>query len=143
MIEKERKFLFEGGIALKNPMTIQQGYLMLDGDKHLRVRVIDGKSAYLTFKIIHEPTFRSEYEYEIPLNDGVEMLESTKIKLQKIRYKTEFEGNSVDIDFYPDGLKIIEIEFENELINIPSYCGREITDEKEYSNIYIALKNQN
>ena len=70
------------------------------------------------------------------------MQSSTDIKLEKTRYKTTFEGNKVDIDVYPDGRTSAEIEYEIEIINIPDYCGEEITGNKEWSNLNIAKKNK-
>ena len=138
MKEQERKFkLKELPEGLKG-IKIQQGYLFLDVKKHLRVRVIDNEKAYLTYKTFHSSTLRTEYEYEIPLTDAIEMLESTKIKLEKTRYKTEFEGNVVDIDIFSDGTRVVEIEYENELTSIPDYCGEEVTGELKYSNIFQA-----
>ena len=48
----------------------------------------------------------------------------------------------VDIDVYPDGRTSAEIEYEIEIINIPDYCGEEITGNKEWSNLNIAKKNK-
>lgn len=144
-IEKERKFL------LKNPEIIDdcksdiilQGYLIIDGEKQLRVRIIDHREAFLTYKKEHK-LFRDEYEYQIPLQDGLELLASTKIKLVKRRYHI-FNNNEYDIivDVYDSGLAIVEIEFINKLDYIPEYCGDEITNNPEYSNIQIALKTSN
>lgn len=143
MIEKERKFLLtELPKYIKNGKFIEQGYLMLDDDKHLRVRIIDRKEAFLTYKKIYSDTTRLEYEYEIPLEDAEELMNSTNIKLTKMRYKSSFKGNSVDIDFYADGLAVVEIEYEEETLEyIPKYCGEEVTGKEEYSNIHIALRN--
>lgn len=143
MIEKERKFLLtELPKYIRKGKFIEQGYLMLEEDKHLRVRIIDRKEAFLAFKIAHSDIMRIEYEYEIPLEDAEEMLNTTEIKLTKMRYKSSFKGNTVDIDFYPDGVAVVEIEYEGEnLENIPKYCGAEITGIKKYSNIEIAKRN--
>ena len=65
---------------------------------------------------------------------------ATNVKLEKTRYKTTFEGNKVDIDIYPDGRSSAEIEYEIELVNLPDYCGEEITGNKEWSNLSIAKK---
>ena len=62
--------------------------------------------------------------------------------LEKTRYKTTFEGNKVDIDVYPDGRTSAEIEYEIGIVNIPDYCGEEITGNKEWSNLNIAKKNR-
>jgi CYTH domain-containing protein len=142
MIEKERKFVLKGLPIGLEPLQISQGYLMFDGNKHLRVRVINNETAFLTFKTIHDSTIRTEYEYEIPLDDAVAMLNSTDMVVFKNRYKTTFEGNSVDIDIFDNGVSVVEIEFENELVNIPDYCGEEVTNDNRYSNINIAKNNK-
>lgn len=142
MIEKERKFLMKYQPSdLYHMERIEQGYIMFDGSKHLRVRIIDDMVGFITLKTIVSDTTKIEYEYEIPLKDAIELMESTNIKLRKTRYKTHYDGNLVDIDIYPSGLSVVEIEYSTELTNIPDYCGKEITGKKEYSNIKIARKN--
>ena len=140
MIEQERKFLLVSMPKTDGTIKIKQGYLMFDGNKHLRVRIIDDQKAYLTFKTIHTAQERTEYEYEIPISDAIEMLNNCNCKLEKTRHKTSFEGNIVDIDVYPDGLSVVEIEYENELGQLPYYCGEEITGLSEYSNVNIAYR---
>jgi len=141
MTEKERKFILKKLPDGIKGTKIQQGYLMFEGNKHLRVRIIDNEKSYLTFKTIHSASVRTEYEYEIPITEAIEMLNSTKIKLEKTRYKTEFEGNLVDIDIFKNGKRVVEIEYEDELMTIPDYCGEEVTGKREYSNIQIAMNN--
>lgn len=138
MIERERKFKLAYMPKTDSTIKIKQGYLMFDGNKHLRVRIVNNEKAYLTFKTIHTAKERTEYEYEIPMIEATEMLKSTEIKLEKTRHKTTFEGNVVDIDIYPNGVGVVEIEYENELLSLPDYCGEEITGLEQYSNISIA-----
>jgi adenylate cyclase len=143
MVEKERKFLLtELPKYIRKGSLIEQGYLILGDDRHLRVRIVNRKEAFLAFKINHSDTTRIEYEYEIPLEDAEEMLNNTEVKLIKMRYKSSYKGNTVDIDLYPDGMAVVEIEYEGETLeNIPKYCGEEVTGKEEYSNINIALRN--
>ena len=155
-IEKERKFLYIGdhpvGFSLlcKKSQHIKQGYLMLEDGNELRVRIISERSfyqnvvagalsAFLTYKQKISKEERYEFEYEIPYPDGRMLFELAKYKLTKTRYKTEFKGNTVDIDFYPSGLKVVEIEFDDDLTELPDYCGEELTGNKEYSNIALAM----
>jgi CYTH domain-containing protein len=140
MIEQERKFLLLSMPKTDSTIKIKQGYLMFDDNKHLRVRIIDDRKAYLTFKTIHTSKVRTEYEYEIPLSDAIQMLNNCNCRLEKIRHKTSFEGSIVDIDIYPNGLSVVEIEYENELDKLPDYCGQEITGMPEYSNVNIAYQ---
>lgn len=156
MIEKERKFELKASIKdwdtlLNWTQHIQQAYLILEDDKHLRVRLIydirtETEKAYLTYKVVHSNEIRTEYEYEIPVKDAREMFDSTDVKLTKVRTKLEHNGNKVDVDLYLHsfyGGAVVEIEYENELKpeDIPDYCGTEITYDEERSNIWIALKN--
>lgn len=140
MLEQERKFLLLSMPETQSKIDIKQAYLIFEGNKHLRVRIINDTKAFLAFKIIQSAKIRTEYEYEIPLTDATEMYEASKYKLQKTRYKTTFNGNSVDIDVYPDGLAVVEIEYEKELNSLPEYCGEEITGVSKYSNVNIAYQ---
>lgn len=138
MIEQERKFILKYLPTGLKKQLIKQAYLMFEKNKHLRVRIIDNKRAYLTFKIVLSKTIRQEYEHRIPLFSGVEMFKQAEYKFEKERYKTKFYENDVDIDIYPTGKQVVEIEFKDKLLYLPDYCGREITGQKKYSNIWIA-----
>lgn len=139
MKEYERKFLLKQlPEGLDEPKHIQQGYLMFDGNKHLRIRVINHNNAVLTYKTVNSAIDRDEYEYEIPLEQGVELMLSTSIKLQKKRYSFAYGNDHVDIDVYPNGTAVVEIEYQHELLSLPDFCGVEITGLREYSNIEIA-----
>ena len=143
MIEKERKFILkelpkEGAVdCIKH---IKQAYLFLDGPNHLRVR-IQNDEAFLTYKSIISDLIKKEYEYQIPMSDALELYEMTKIRVEKVRYSTTFNGNVVDMDVYKDGRMVVEIEYEDELDELPDYCGEEVTGKREWSNIQMALDN--
>lgn len=143
-LEKERKFILKylptGGNVSKI-QNILQGYLMLDAVNNLRVRINNDK-AYMTYKQAVNDTTKKEFEYEIPLADGLELYKMAPYKLEKIRYSTEFNGNHVDMDVYPDGRMVVEIEYENELTELPDYCGEEVTGKPEWSNIQMAIDNK-
>ena len=102
MKEQERKYLLKYLPDGLTKQRITQGYLMLEGNKNLRIRIVDDSICYLTYKIFHSDEIRTEYEYQIPLNDGIEMLKSTNIKVSKTRYKTTHNDLNVDIDIYDD-----------------------------------------
>lgn len=139
-IERERKFLYAGkDKAFGGGSVLQQGYLMLDGDRQLRVRIVSSESAYICYKQSLNPTDKIEIEHEISLEEGEQLFATALHSLTKVRWKTTFQGNNVDIDLYESGLCVVEIEYENELTELPNYCGEEITGIKEYSNIAIAI----
>ena len=142
--EIERKFLIDKPITwdLGEQKLIKQGYVILDKDKQLRVRVMDHKS-FLCLKYTKDKV-RDEYEYEIPLLDGLEILGKCKNKLEKIRNTIHpyNQNYTVDVDTYPNGLVVAEVEFktaeECEAFTTIDWFGEEITGQKEYSNITLA-----
>jgi len=142
--EIERKFLIETEISpnLGEQKLIKQGYVLLDKNKQLRVRVIDHK-AFLCLKYTKNKV-RDEYEYEIPLIDALEILSKCKYKLEKIRTTlSPHNGNYVvDVDTYPNGLTVAEVEFKSQedcdTFKPIGWVGPEITGVKEYSNITLA-----
>lgn len=140
MLEKERKFMLKYLPEGLTPVEIKQGYLMIKGRKNLRVRIVNDETATMTYKVSLRKGVKDEFEYSVPLEDAYEMYKKAEKKLEKTRYKTKFNGNTIDIDVYPDGLKVVEIEYENELKkgDIPDYCGTEITGISKYSNTKIA-----
>lgn len=140
MLEKERKFMLKYLPEGLTPVEIKQGYLMIKGRKNLRVRIVNDETATMTYKVSLRKGVKDEFEYSVPLEDAYEMYKKAEKKLEKTRYKTKYNGNTIDIDVYPDGLKVVEIEYENELKkgDIPDYCGTEITGISKYSNTKIA-----
>ncbi len=115
---------------------------MIGFGTQLRIRIYDDKSAYICYKRnILGTVSRMEYEYKIPLEDAMEMWNDCVVRLEKTRHRLKYKGNDVDIDVYPDGTIVIEVEFKNDSNEIPDYCGEEITNDKKYSNINIALEN--
>jgi adenylate cyclase len=142
--EIERKFLIETEISpdLGQQKLIKQGYILLDKGKQLRVRIIDHQS-FLCLKYVNGMN-RDEYEYEIPLLDGLEILSKCKHKLEKIRTTIIPVHNEfiIDIDRYPNGLTVAEVEFKTQELAdkfVPiDWFGPEITGQKEYSNITLA-----
>jgi len=142
--EIERKFLIETPISsdLGPKKLIKQGYIFHDKGKQVRVRVIDHQS-FLCIKYTKDK-IRDEYEYEIPLLDGLEMLGKCKYRLEKIRTTLSPPNHDyvVDVDTYPNGLVVAEVEFKTkeECDNFKpiEWFGREITGEKEFSNITLS-----
>ena len=140
--EIERKFLINGSIPwdIGEQKLIKQGYIFLSKDKQLRVRIIDHQS----FICLKYTKGLVRDEYEIPLLDGLEILSKCKFKLEKARNTIRpMSGNYVvDIDSYPNGLVVAEVEFKSELeanAFVPiDWFGEEITGNKIYSNITLA-----
>jgi adenylate cyclase len=142
--EIERKFLIDSSFSqdLGPKKLIKQGYLFQGKGKQVRVRVIDHQS-FLCIKYT-KGKIRDEYEYEIPLLDGLELLGKCKYKLEKIRTTISPLNHEyvVDIDIYPNGLIVAEVEFKTQedcdKFKPIDWFGREITGEKEFSNITLS-----
>jgi len=141
--ETERKFLVKGEykhLAIKK-ITIIQCYLSTEPDKTIRIR-ITGEKAYLTVKgrVSGKSFARSEWEYEIPVNDAREIM---KICLpgtvEKTRYLVPWGKHVFEVDEFHgnnDGLIIAELELisESEEFDKPPWLGDEVTGNPEYYN---------
>jgi adenylate cyclase len=145
--EIERKFLVVGNgwrDQVRSASHIRQGYLSREGRASVRVRVVDGARAYLTIKAAKNRISRHEFEYEIPLADGVALLEFRAGHLiDKARHRVESGGRLWEVDVFEDenaGLVIAEVELaaENDTLDLPSWVGREITDDRRYYNAALA-----
>ena len=143
MIEIERKFLLKDEVreVLKDmtPIHISQAYLVNEKSKSVRVRIMNDL-AYLTVKSDMIGITRSEYEYEIPVQEALSMIKSFELKvLQKVRYKLEFHSKTWEIDVFEGALKglvlaEIELQNENESFERPLWIGEEVTFDPTYLN---------
>ncbi len=138
--EIERKFLVldQTYKQYAEGVYYQQGYLA--SKPSVRVRIID-KEAFLTIKGAATGFSRSEYEYRIPYEDGLEMLHELCQKpiIEKYRYKVEYAGFIWEIDeFLGDnaGLVVAEIELnaETQLFDSPPWLGKEVSGDARYYN---------
>ncbi len=140
-IEIERKFLLKNNHRKQFDKGVEycQGYLNSDKHRTVRVRTI-GEKGYLTIKGLTRGALRSEYEYEIPIDDSLELLELCEQPLiRKKRYRIKAEGLIWEIDeFYDEneGLYLAEVELktEDQQISLPDWIGEEVTDDPRYYN---------
>ncbi|MDG2152299.1 MAG: CYTH domain-containing protein [Crocinitomicaceae bacterium] len=143
MFEIERKYLVKQGIhnviAKIRPHQITQAYLVNEKSKSVRIRIMDDV-AYLTIKSDMIGITRKEYEYEIPVNEALSLIESFDLKmLKKKRYKVDFNSKTWEIDVFDEnlnGLVLAEIELqrEDEKFEIPEWVGLEVTSDPAYLN---------
>lgn len=146
-VEIERKFLVTN-TDWKNldqiaKINITQGYLQKSQSLTVRVRVTDDK-AFLTIKGPTTGISRAEYEYEIPLDEGHEMLKMcTTPQISKTRHLCRDEHNQVwEIDVFKGlnaGLIVAEIELDSEdrTVVIHDWVGTDVSHDKRYSNAYL------
>jgi adenylate cyclase len=145
--EIERKFLVAGSgwrDQVKGASRIRQGYLSREGRASVRVRVVDGAHAFLTIKAAMGRFSRHEFEYEIPVAEARALLEFRAGHLiDKVRHHVETSGRHWEVDVFEGenaGLVIAEIELgaEGDKLALPSWVGREITDDRRYYNAALA-----
>ena len=146
--EIERKFLVNHTKwkQLNKPkgLKYKQGYLVNEADKVVRIRVTDS-GAYLTIKGITSGITRKEFEYQIPNNDAIELLDNfSGAKIEKIRYKISHEGKLWEVDeFSGDNLGLIiaelELKSEAETFTLPDWVTLEVSNDARYYNSNLSI----
>ena len=140
--EIERKFLIDRKLwKPKNKGTvIRQGYLSLDPERTVRVRLKDDKG-YLTIKGVNRGIARTEMEYEIPAEEARMMLSELCLRplVEKIRYVEVVDGQKWEIDIFSgdnEGLAVAEAElsYEDQDLHLPKWIAREVSDDARYYN---------
>ena len=142
--EIERKFLVKNDLwrdQVISESRMKQGYLASQGNASIRVRV-DGGRALLNIKSVTLGIRRSEFEYEIPLEDGEEILAviAQQPFIDKTRYKVKCGGHVWDLDLFEGenrGLIVAEVELgsEEESFEMPAWAGEEVSDDPRYYNV--------
>ena len=146
-IEIEKKFLVkdDGWKMLKclKRVPIKQGYLSKASKHTVRIRVTDSK-AQITIKGPTKGITRSEYEYEIPLADGLELIEMCDAPIiNKTRYVMQDHlGQVWEVDEFRginEGLLVAEIEIPTEgtAVTLPDWIGKEVSHDRRYTNAYL------
>ncbi len=147
-LEIERKFLVTGDAwrILARGVTYRQGHLCRTGTCTVRIRIA-GERAFLTVKSRTSGITRAEYEYEIPLADGEELLANLAERpiIKKTRRKIPYAGFIWDVDEFHgenQGLILAEIELEHEdqPFDKPAWIGEEVTGDPRYGNAALARR---
>ncbi|MEN7973069.1 MAG: CYTH domain-containing protein [Verrucomicrobiota bacterium] len=145
-VEIERKFLVAGDswkAAASDGVLCRQGYLASEPEKTVRVRIIGGQ-AFLTIKGATTGISRSEFEYEIPVADAVELLKLCGDAIvEKTRYFVGHGGMVWELDVFSganEGLVLAELELESEEqpFDLPDWAGKEVSGDIRYYNAYLA-----
>ncbi|MBB3385462.1 MULTISPECIES: CYTH domain-containing protein [unclassified Rhizobium] len=146
--EIERKFLVRADHwrdSVSERLILRQGYIASMADRSVRIRLANDTKATLTIKIGKAMT-RDEFEYEIPVDDAEELLETAiGLVIEKTRHKVQFKGFTWEVDVFRGahrGLVIAEVEMDDESDNpeLPDWIGREVTGEYRYSNQALATQ---
>lgn len=118
---------------------ISQGYLSLEAERTVRIR-IKKEQAFLTIKGKTQGVSRLEFEYSIPLQDGLELLKLCQgTIIQKKRYVLQYDKLTWEVDeFEGDNTGLIvaevELESENQVFALPSWIKEEVSDDNRYYN---------
>ena len=147
-VEIERKFLVDKGkwslLAKPAGIIYIQGYLSIDEDKVVRVRIA-GDRGFLTIKGKSDTFSHPEFEYEIPREDARELIDQyTSSKIEKTRTKIPAGNHVWEVDEFEgenSGLLMAEIELESpdDLFEKPDWIGEEVTGDKRYYNAWLSL----
>ena len=141
--EIERKFLVtnDSWRAASTGSRYSQGYISTTQPGHsVRVRIA-GSRAYLTIKGPSQGLSRAEFEYEIPLDDAQEMLETLcdRPLIEKTRYCLPIGRVVWEIDEVIGenaGLVVAEVELKNaeRPVEIHEWIGQEVTGDPRFYN---------
>lgn len=157
-VEIERRFLLDearfdravGHGVVASRRSFRQAYLSATGPSAIRVRVAtnpDGEmTARLTVKSAGAGMTRDEFEYAIPVQDALDMMERVRVGrvIEKERVVVQVDGFAFELDRFGGelgGLYVAEIEVPSEDTEIPTpdWLGPEITGDKRFSNAALAL----
>lgn len=127
---------------------ITQGYLF--GNSHIRVRNVlaeGGRNSFLTIKSNRDGIERDEFEYSIPYEEGVVLLESfATAVISKTRYLITNDKNMWEVDDFHGknhGLILAELEIPQEdySVSIPHWIqgDQPVSDDDRYYNYNLAM----
>jgi adenylate cyclase len=148
--EIERKFLVDGrrpgDVAWDAGEPLRQGYLALDGDTEVRLRLHGDGSAVLALKR-GGGRVRAEEELDVSPEQAARLWALTEgRRVEKVRHRARVGGALVELDVYGgdlDGLVVAEVEFRDEAAaeawEPPAWVRREVTDEAAYKNRALAV----
>jgi len=143
-VEIERKFLvtsdaFKADAVRSSEM--KQGYLGRMGRASVRVRTTP-EAGYLNIKSAELGISRQEFEYEIPLAEALEMLESIAegAVIEKTRWYVPIADHIFEVDEFAGanaGLVVAEVELAHadEAFARPQWLGEEVSHDPRYYNV--------
>lgn len=144
-LEIERKFLVSGDFRpfIEDCKCIKQGYLSIDPDRTVRVRIIDDDEATLTIKGRSGDDGLCRYEWEkyIDVDEAVELmaLAIPNSIVDKVRYYVPINELVFEVDEFlglNSGLVVAELELPSTdyVVTLPDWIGQEVTGDSKYYN---------
>jgi CYTH domain-containing protein len=145
--EIERKFLVADGSWNDGSrgVRIAQGYLSLDPERTVRVRLA-GEKAWITVKGLSRGITRAEFEYPIPADDARDLLElCLPSVIDKTRHRIDFGGHAWEVDVFHganDGLVLAEVELDDASMcpELPPWVGEEVSSDARFYNASLAIR---
>lgn len=156
LVDRKKFFAFlDANPELKKQrVLVKQGYLCRQDKRNVRVRITD-RGAFLTIKGARSGITRMEFEYEIPVQDAEEMLNSLNgsqvaqnvsaqsILIEKYRYFIPQGNFTWEVDEFlgeNKGLLMAEIELQSEkdLFDKPGWLLQEVSEDPRFFNAYLS-----
>lgn len=147
--ETEHKYLVNHElwrqVVPNKSICVKQAYLLTDPNKTVRIRTMDN-CGFITIKGKTVGASRPEFEYEIPIDEANELIDSFCTDLiQKTRHYINYENQTWEVDVFEGqnlGLIVAEIELddENEHYLKPNWITENVTDDRRYANSNLSLK---
>ena len=149
MEEIEYKYLVDkvkwNAVAKSQGELIVQGFLHNTKECVVRIR-IKGTKGFLTIKGETKGITRKEFEYEIPVNEAQEIVDSFISKsIRKMRYEIPLGVHTWEVDVFEgalDGLIIAELEVasESEKFEMPDWITENVSHNPSYYNAVLIEK---
>ena len=148
--EIERKFLVKwlpDNYKRSRRFIIEQGYLATESlGRQVRLRKTN-KTLSLTFKV-GRGSHREEREIKLSQKQFAALWPGTTgRRLRKVRYEIPWQNLLIELDIYLDRhapLRVAEVEFPDSAscrgFKAPSWFGQDVTGDKSYSNVRLALQ---
>ena len=143
MNEIEHKYLVDpilwAKIEKPKPELIVQGFISKSVESTVRIR-IKGIRGFLTIKGKTTGITRSEFEYEIPVQDAEDMLaQFTDKQIRKYRYEIPVGKHAWEVDVFEgklNGLILaeLEVESEDEVFELPEWVTEDVSRDPKYYN---------
>ena len=147
-LEIERRFLIYADDWRRHAgaaQPLRQGYLASsEQGVTVRMRIRAQQAAWLTLKAPAAGIARHEFEYPLPLEDAEALWDLAPHRLIKTRFALDCPGGDWIVDCFegknaPLVLAEVELPSADTPLEIPSWCGREITGDNRWSNAALAL----
>lgn len=154
-LEIERKFLIANSdwkLDIMQEQSIRQGYLLNSEKLVIRIRTTEIGGAgvgYITLKTERINNTCHEFEYQIPFEDATALFRRCPVVIVKTRYiRYDQYEQKWEIDQFHGlnhGLILAEIELTeaDQDVELPSWIGKEVSDDHRYTNAYLANNSWN